>query len=413
MLTDDCVKHEKLQLIDCESKSPKNTEVDNEVDLNRQVVKTYQMKWISNKMVALLEVRGVSKVVSVGLLLNPRRSKSPLKRSEVKRKGLFWKGVRLLLLDKIWREELKLAVGRCGKLGVEESQARDEVEGPWSCHSSLSKGDLGTSISEKDGYSFKEKGKGKGVHVEVARVKTEETKDSLWVHVKVVGLPFHLWSREVFKSIRESCGGFIAVDEETTFFSQLQWTRILVKASRKIMPGSLQRDGRSGDEGGGEARAGSSVGDVQIGNQYRRADAQVECGKRHRAAAGAGGRLASAGVWTLLWKWSSLPLKLSSTGGSRPACLKLTDEALLEEASSGAEGSVEGALGRIPLQVRRIEDVSEIGGWNEPPWGSMKEEGEMKDGAQAVLRSLVVAWVCRRKVSKRKFIPLEEDEEEN
>ena len=50
------------------------------------------------------------------------------------------------------------------------------------------------------------------------------------------------------------------------------------------------------DEGGGEARAGSSVGDVQIGNQYRRADAQVECGKRHRAAAGAGGRLASAGV---------------------------------------------------------------------------------------------------------------------
>ena len=47
----------------------------------------------------------------------------------------------------------------------------------------LSKGDLGTSISEKDGYSFKEKGKGKGVHVEVARVKTEETKDSLWVHV--------------------------------------------------------------------------------------------------------------------------------------------------------------------------------------------------------------------------------------
>ena len=58
--------------------------------------------------------------------------------------------------------------------------------------------------------------------------------------MKVVGLPFHLWSREVFKSIRESCGGFIAVDEETTFFSQLQWTRILVKASRKIMPGSLQ-----------------------------------------------------------------------------------------------------------------------------------------------------------------------------
>ena len=40
--------------------------------------------------------------------------------------------------------------------------------------------------------------------------------------MRVVGLPFHLWSREVFKRIGESCGGFIAVDEETALFSQLQ-----------------------------------------------------------------------------------------------------------------------------------------------------------------------------------------------
>ena len=38
------------------------------------------------------------------------------------------------------------------------------------------------------------------------------------VWVEVVGLPLHLWSREVFKSIGESCGGFIVVDEETIFF---------------------------------------------------------------------------------------------------------------------------------------------------------------------------------------------------
>ena len=43
----------------------------------------------------------------------------------------------------------------------------------------------------------------------------------------------------MFKRIGESCGGFIAVDEETTFFSQLQWARILVRASGKNMPGSL------------------------------------------------------------------------------------------------------------------------------------------------------------------------------
>ena len=53
-------------------------------------------------------------------------------------------------------------------------------------------------------------------------------------------LPLHLWSREVFKRIGESSGGFIAVDEETTFFSQLQWAHILVRASRKNRSSSLQ-----------------------------------------------------------------------------------------------------------------------------------------------------------------------------
>ena len=50
----------------------------------------------------------------------------------------------------------------------------------------LSKGDLGTSNSEKDGYSVKGKEKGKGVYAEVARVKTRDSRDSgdsLWVHV--------------------------------------------------------------------------------------------------------------------------------------------------------------------------------------------------------------------------------------
>ena len=60
------------------------------------------------------------------------------------------------------------------------------------------------------------------------------------VWVRVVGLPLHLWSREVFKSIGECCGEFVAVDEETTFFSQLQWARILVNVSGKNWPGSLQ-----------------------------------------------------------------------------------------------------------------------------------------------------------------------------
>ena len=37
------------------------------------------------------------------------------------------------------------------------------------------------------------------------------------VWVKVAGLPLHLWSRDVFKRIGESYGGFLAVDDETTY----------------------------------------------------------------------------------------------------------------------------------------------------------------------------------------------------
>ncbi|RVW98494.1 hypothetical protein CK203_026864 [Vitis vinifera] len=47
--------------------------------------------------------------------------------------------------------------------------------------------------------------------------------------VRVVGLPFHFWCLEVFKSIGDGCGGFIAVDEGTKSMSELQWARILVK----------------------------------------------------------------------------------------------------------------------------------------------------------------------------------------
>ncbi|KAL6350127.1 hypothetical protein AAG906_004065 [Vitis piasezkii] len=286
---------------------------------------------------------------------------------------------------------------------------------------------------------------------------------------KCGGLPLHLWSREAFKRIGESCGGFIAVDEETTFFSQLQWACILVRASGKNMPGSLhvvagnfcwavslwwetppwvsQVVSRSAwhkdegwevrDEGGGDAHAGVSVRDFQIGNQSWGSDEQVECGRRHRAAAGVGGRLASAadldstvsymdlsgGVeWakgpipvspveaglgdnslgplgptfnkalTSILRRPSSSRALSEPGGavglemellavedvvageSLPSHLKFTDEALLEEASSGVGGvssGAEGAMGQIPLRVVRTEDVSVLSGWNEPPWGSI------------------------------------------
>ena len=59
----------------------------------------------------------------------------------------------------------------------------------------------------------------------------------MWV--RVLGLPLHLWSREVIKKIWNVCGGFIAMDEDTTRMTILQWARILVKFVGKTLPGEL------------------------------------------------------------------------------------------------------------------------------------------------------------------------------
>lgn len=59
----------------------------------------------------------------------------------------------------------------------------------------------------------------------------------LWV--RALGLPLHLWSREVFRKIGFCCGGFIAVDEDTACMANLQWARILVKSVGRVVHGKL------------------------------------------------------------------------------------------------------------------------------------------------------------------------------
>ena len=60
------------------------------------------------------------------------------------------------------------------------------------------------------------------------------------VWVRVLGLPLHMWSQEVFKKIGNCCGSFITVDENTAHLSNLQWARILVKSLGRALPGALQ-----------------------------------------------------------------------------------------------------------------------------------------------------------------------------
>ena len=60
------------------------------------------------------------------------------------------------------------------------------------------------------------------------------------IWVRMMGLPLHLWSWEVFEKIGDCCGGFVAVDESTAAFNELQWARLLVKLEGIEWPSSLQ-----------------------------------------------------------------------------------------------------------------------------------------------------------------------------
>ena len=54
--------------------------------------------------------------------------------------------------------------------------------------------------------------------------------------VRLVGLPVHLWSRYILKRIEDSCGGFLAMDEDIAFLSELRWARIRVKRDGLVFP---------------------------------------------------------------------------------------------------------------------------------------------------------------------------------
>ena len=69
--------------------------------------------------------------------------------------------------------------------------------------------------------------------------------ETMWV--RLIGLPLHLWSRSVLKRIGDKCGGFMAVDENMMFLSDLCWARIRVKWDGRSTPPSIvvsKGDGR-------------------------------------------------------------------------------------------------------------------------------------------------------------------------
>ena len=75
-------------------------------------------------------------------------------------------------------------------------------------------------------------------HHETGCLVQEEANKESWV--RVLGLPLHLWSREVLIKIGDCCGGFLEVDEGAENAVQMQWARILVRLNGRSLPASLQ-----------------------------------------------------------------------------------------------------------------------------------------------------------------------------
>ena len=64
--------------------------------------------------------------------------------------------------------------------------------------------------------------------------------DPRLVWVRILGLPLHLWGRSLFRKFGDSCGRFVAVDENKAEHRNLKWARILVEIKGWEHPSSLQ-----------------------------------------------------------------------------------------------------------------------------------------------------------------------------
>ena len=60
------------------------------------------------------------------------------------------------------------------------------------------------------------------------------------VWVRILSLPLHLWGRSLFRKFGDSCGRFVAVDENTVERQNLKWARILVETRGWKLPSLLQ-----------------------------------------------------------------------------------------------------------------------------------------------------------------------------
>ena len=52
--------------------------------------------------------------------------------------------------------------------------------------------------------------------------------------IRVVGLPLHLWTRDILRRLVDSRGGFVAIDKDTALRTKPMWKRVLVKVKENF-----------------------------------------------------------------------------------------------------------------------------------------------------------------------------------
>ncbi|KAF3674920.1 hypothetical protein FXO37_06138 [Capsicum annuum] len=71
----------------------------------------------------------------------------------------------------------------------------------------------------------------------VESIPRSATIEQVWF--RLVGLPLHLWSQNVFKEVGDYCGGRIRTEEETQLRNHLKWARILVRRNGDTIPKTI------------------------------------------------------------------------------------------------------------------------------------------------------------------------------
>ncbi|OIT19499.1 hypothetical protein A4A49_41100 [Nicotiana attenuata] len=61
--------------------------------------------------------------------------------------------------------------------------------------------------------------------------------ENIWV--KAFGIPLHAWSIDTFRTIGNSCGGYVGIDDDTKNKSHLYWARICINDSISALPATI------------------------------------------------------------------------------------------------------------------------------------------------------------------------------